>query len=356
MKRKIVSTLTVDDAPTADRLSIPRCEHGDALRFSRVDKSSGSAREFYACSANRDRKVCSLFYWVDDWERKLRKADGSGTSQSTLVCPGSRTKKTRGDDTLGIDALVDNSTNAQFLFDQESISVMCQIILESISRSESKRVLCIGTPSIHKELLQSGTPSVLLDEDARLIGVLPNTQRFNVFNGESYGEALPEDDFAAIVMDPPFHPELLPALFRTAATSFPKSFKNLILFAFPYFNRTQVISACPSVHMSDVRLTYRNHAKYKTGERSPVRLFTSTKVGHYLKTALGYTWCEQCEDLKHSSNKHCEVCNACTTIAGTTPYAHCLKCSSCVKPNASHCDECGKCFISAHPHTHDRIS
>jgi hypothetical protein len=356
MKRKIVSTLAMDAPLPLGKLSKPHCEHGEALRFYRTDKSSGIVREFYACSANRDRKVCSLFYWVDDWERKLRKAGESGMNLATPAGSGSRVKKSRDDDSLGVNAFVDNSTNAQFLFDKDSISLISQIILDFTSKSRDRRVLSIGTPSIHKELLNSGVSSVLLDEDARLTEVLPNTQRFNVFNGECYGFALPEDDFDVIVIDPPFHPELVPALFRTVAKCFPVSFKGLILFAFPYFNSPQVISACPSLHMSDVRLTYRNHAKYKTAERSPVRLFSSFKIGNYLRSAQGYTWCEKCDDLKHSSNKHCEICSACTTIAGPTPYVHCQKCSICVKPNASHCDECGKCFISDHPHTRDRSS
>ena len=346
MKRKTFSSLAItepDLKPTSSTL--PRCSHGEALRFTRVEKKSDSARDFYACSANRDRKLCPLFFWVDEWEKKLKRGPVNelGLGDSGFH---PRSKESKKDESLGIPAFTDDSSNSQFLFDGHSVYLIKNALSKYFeSNSSKKRVLCIGTPTIHKSLLGGGIESVLLDEDERLCKVLPQTYRFNMFNGESYGTILPEDDFGAIVMDPPFQPELLPALFNTLKRCFKESCTGLILMAFPYFNARQVVSSSDNrLCMSDVRLTYRNHKKFISGTRSPVRLFSSEKLG--IQEATDYIYCEHCKDLKHILNKHCDKCNACTTIAGVKHYEHCDKCGICVKPNSYHCRESNRCFQS----------
>lgn len=59
-----------------DLRSHPQCPHGPTLLFSR--KSNNVKRNFFACSACRDRKLCSFFLYEEDkhkynakiWEQK----------------------------------------------------------------------------------------------------------------------------------------------------------------------------------------------------------------------------------------------------------------------------------------------
>ena len=350
MKRKTVSSLKTDTSSAVGQSSLPTCSHGVALRFTRKDTKTGIGRDFYACSANRDRKVCPLFFWVDDWERKLRLKPDAVRSSTAITSDNSKKAKTF-DKVLGLEAYTDNAANAQYLFDKVSIDRMVKILKSHLEHSCSHPVLCIGTPSIHRALLCENIDSFLLDDDERLAKILPKTIRFNMFNGEMYGNTLPiETLFSAVIADPPFHPELLPALFNTIASSFSLSEDCLTLLAFPYFNASQITQAAPHMHMSDVRLTYRNHAKYKTADRSPVRLFSSRKIGSIVTELKDYGMCVKCEDLKHVSNAHCDACNQCTSISGKHAFIHCKKCNTCVKPTAKHCDECNRCFLSPHPH------
>lgn len=340
--RRTISKLVIESKEEAE--AVPECSHGKALKFTRMDLKLGKAREFYACSANRDRKICSLFFWVEDWERKVRKGGSAMTSKDELP----RVKKTKVDETFEVPALVENSSNAQFLFDSSSVKNLVEILQGQIDVSTA-RVLCIGTPTVHRRLLDAKMDSTLLDEDERLVESLSQTIRFNMYNGNFFAGSPPADDFNAIVLDPPFHPELLPALFNTLESAFPISLKrSTILFAFPYFNAGALHAAWPALVMTDIRLTYRNHKKYISAERSPVRLFSTKPV-----TALTdseYKFCESCQVVVHCSNQHCEACAKCTTITGAGAYTHCVRCAKCVKPTAVHCKTCNGCFLGLHSH------
>lgn len=46
----------------------PKCPHGPALLFSRL--VDGVRRNFFACSACRDRKLCPFFLYEDEKNRK----------------------------------------------------------------------------------------------------------------------------------------------------------------------------------------------------------------------------------------------------------------------------------------------
>lgn len=64
----------------------PLCAHGPAILFSRV--VDGKPRNFFACSACRDRKDCSFFLWEEEngkvskaktkvWERQIKEFVGN---------------------------------------------------------------------------------------------------------------------------------------------------------------------------------------------------------------------------------------------------------------------------------------
>ena len=350
-----ITKLQLDSLDTTEvngHTQVPRCEHGSALRFSRIDKKTGESRDFYACSVSRDRKLCRMFYWIDDWNRRMGRV-GKRVMDDIVPSDPTREKKTRFDANLGIDTFVDNSCNAQFTFDRDSISTIVALCKNSITGSSEPTILCIGAPSIHVQLKRQGVNSTLLDIDERLCSITDSVHRYNMFTGEFLGSApsIP-DKFSAIVCDPPFHPELYPALFSSLKKTFPNSYESsLILFASPYFFADQIVASCPRLtNMTDIRLTYSNHKKYVSGNRSPVRLFASCQSLKSLLPSIpkGYHTCESCDDVVSDSNRHCDECGKCTSVAGNSHYKHCKECGKCVKQSAVHCDTCDRCFISSH--------
>ncbi len=351
-RRTTTSSLVTSSFSVGDELiKLPECSHGPALRFSRHDGKSDASRDFYSCSVTRDRKVCSMFHWVDEWNRKMKRS--SGGSKEVVATEQAR-KKLKHVPDCTFSTIVDNKTNAQFVFDKSTISNVLNIVKKVIQDlSNHRRVLCLGTPTIHRALLEANIDSTLLDEDSRLVNCFPNTYRFNMFNGSWFGESCPViDDFSAIVCDPPFHPELIQALKNTLKNVFPNSLASgYLIMAFPYFLSRQITEAFPDSIMTDIRLTYANHPKYKTHDRSPVRLFTTRGIVSVLDADFelsGHIYCKLCCCHVSKVNSHCNTCQKCTTNAGKNLYKHCDICRVCVKPNAIHCSKCSICAIGSH--------
>lgn len=46
----------------------PICAHGPTLLFRRKIDKNGTTRDFFACSAYRDRKGCPFFKWADEYK------------------------------------------------------------------------------------------------------------------------------------------------------------------------------------------------------------------------------------------------------------------------------------------------
>lgn len=53
-----------------DLSSHPACAHGPTLLFRRRINKNGATRDFFACSAYRDRKGCPFFKWADEFKNK----------------------------------------------------------------------------------------------------------------------------------------------------------------------------------------------------------------------------------------------------------------------------------------------
>lgn len=352
-RRTITSSLVIPDVgSTSNGVRAPECVHGPALRFSRQNGKSGESREFYACSVTRDRKVCGLFHWVDEWVHKAKRGiivpKASGKSEQAP-------KKLKVVPDCAFATIVDNKTNAQFVFDMTSVATMVNIVSEYIETCPgSKRVLCLGTPTIHKGLLATNIESTLLDEDSRLVDMFPNTYRFNMFNGSWFGGNICpfEDDFSMIIFDPPFHPELLMALKSTLISTFPKSYANHgFMVAYPYYFSKQLSGTIPEAILTDIRLTYANHPKMRTHDRSPVRLYMSRPVIEVMTEDMqieGHKYCQECRCHVSQANMHCDKCNKCTTLAGKNAPKHCDICNICAKPKTQHCFRCNKCVVASH--------
>jgi hypothetical protein len=85
-----------------------------------------------------------------------------------------------------------------------------------------------------------------------------------------------------VLVDPPFHPELLPAIKQSVerfmAITGRSGSETPIMLCFPYFFKdkvTSVFSPAMKILESVGSLTYSTHPKMKTEAKSPVRLFTS---------------------------------------------------------------------------------
>lgn len=171
----------------------PCCVHGPGLLFQRIGTASkNDRRKFYACSACRSRKECSLFMWEDEasqlpgsktWEtvskrvvprqsheeihERLAAALRYPASQRYFCCEKillnsevnkhkSHTNKVKLTDgklrkpSQFIHADVTNTTKAQFFFTEE-----CVLFIANLLRQlKYKHAICIGTPTIHEHLRQ----------------------------------------------------------------------------------------------------------------------------------------------------------------------------------------------------------
>ena len=80
-------------------------------------------------------------------------------------------------------------------------------------------------------------------------------------------------------------------------------------------NRVQVVSASPSLAMSDYRVTYSNHKEFSGEGRkqgSPVRLYTDLPLDQLeLPEEEGYRRCQPCGRWVAKENIHCDICKAC---------------------------------------------
>ncbi|KAF4689776.1 rRNA N6-adenosine-methyltransferase zcchc4 [Perkinsus olseni] len=343
-ERRTINKLLLDEADAG--VPPPQCEHGPAMRFRRVTKSADgsvvSSRDFYACSAIRDRKICPLFVWVDEHERHGAEHPAKRIRRAG---PARQYEKT------------DNKANAQYFFSNEALSV----IEKYISKHGYRRVLCLGTPVVHRRLREEkDMDAFLLDMDSVVVEKAGTSgARFNMVNGFFFGSE--EKKFASwlkkgpldiVVVDPPFQPELVPAIWRCTREVLlgPEVFAKVdVLFAFPYFSRDALVGSedAPELVMNDYRVDYANHRTYKA-DKSPVRFFTRF---HELTDlpAASYRVCEKCGGRwVHKVNAHCDTCRACTTLHGNKAWSHCAGCGKCTKPELKHCEKCERCLPVEH--------
>ena len=291
--------------PTSDLSAHPRCPHGPTLLFSRADK------QFYACSAYRDRKHCAFYQeagqvvgagrvgrvvlaarqlveegdcrpgytavrlvlakeaagleWCRDCSRPAKPAcqatsHARCTVDRTVLQAPSRLLAPRNQD----------KKEAQYFFSPASR----QLLLGVVEAEQFSHVLCIGCPSLFECLparLQDGH-SLLLDIDPRF-GNFYNELRFqwyNFFNGHFfYGasgqavlrEFLTKADRLLVLLDPPFGTKtevMISALDRLADEhhSWNLAGELRTLLVLPYFMERQLTALAPRLCMADYRLTY----------------------------------------------------------------------------------------------------
>ncbi|XP_046458566.1 rRNA N6-adenosine-methyltransferase ZCCHC4-like [Daphnia pulex] len=385
----------------------PSCDHGPMLLF---EKSSNVDKRFFACSAYRDRKLCSAYVletdWKNDKEKEPKESQLLSTSrkldyirENILDKPDSSVEyksychscgelfvhdekhvnhqitKRISEDLLKkpsqfLDPLDHSKKEAQYFFSENSINV----ILGLLQDAKVNHVLCIACPTIFERLRNDGSKKCLmLDLDIRfrqfygpqeyLLYNMFNHHFFNGIEGFSiYEQFLKEaKNNLAVVMDPPFggKVEIIAHTLRKIDGEYKrlngvKSSEISNFWIFPYFMESQILNKLPNFAMLDYKIEYTNHSQFQKGPKgrkqgSPVRIFTNVNLQKLkLPASEGYRYCGLCKKWISPENKHCSSCNSCTSKDGRT-YVHCVKCQRCVKPTWIHCVKCNRCALAEHP-------
>ncbi|XP_063933321.1 rRNA N6-adenosine-methyltransferase ZCCHC4-like [Zophobas morio] len=234
----------------------PFCLHGPTTLFERFyfcNKSSGDnsgshyeSKRFYACSAYRDRKLCSFYCKEEDLNKHPQRSVSShhlllpykttyykeslksalrlcSVGKNVKYCEDCRlliyetfhnnkykavtseviinqkhtdqhttvnlTKETILQPSFALKPLSQDKGNAQFFFSAST----CSVLLSILKQTQSNNVLCIGTPRLHgyiqreKVLSSCEVNSLLLDLDPRYKVFFPTTFcLFNMCNGHVF--------------------------------------------------------------------------------------------------------------------------------------------------------------------------
>ncbi|XP_037810780.1 rRNA N6-adenosine-methyltransferase ZCCHC4 [Lucilia sericata] len=379
----------------------PHCAHGPTLLFYYEDKSPREG--YYACSAYRDKKLCSFnlpakelttkhlsrVYDVSTLQfRNLREKFLDSTYESQkhycLTCneplkesdlqPHLKHEVKRNlatrlikNPTTFLTPLDNDKAQAQYFFDDKAL----QFFENCFNDLKVTKVICIGAPRLHAHLqnmCSANIKSFLLDFDYRFY-YFYNDQEYawyNMCNNYFFDELQKQEFFRflkcksndriLIFTDPPFGCRTEPV----AATlhKLTKLYNRInqlpyqplpIFWIFPYFSAHYIQQQMPALQMSDYKINYTNHTSYTDmGNKSrklgsPVRIFTNVPL-QLLKLPIQeqYKYCSKCEKYTALENRHCEKCNSCPSKNGAT-YKHCDLCGLCVKPYYVHCNNCRRC-------------
>ncbi|XP_058808006.1 rRNA N6-adenosine-methyltransferase ZCCHC4 [Phymastichus coffea] len=275
----------------------PQCIHGPSLMFGR--ETDGNLYKFYACSACRDRKLCSFSLEYGKIQSKQQKQiiikekakalamypqqklfiqynqliNMSSTNRAyCYTCERlfiiTENNKHADHEVIKnltdyqmthpselLKPLEDSKKEAQYLFSKKSVLDIIKILLDL----NAENVLCIGTPRIHEYIahnLQGKMSSLLLDFDGRFHNFFgPLTYCwYNLFNHHFFQKDSEEvfKDFITqnggknmyLICDPPFGGRVEPIsqTFKTISDLHKKLNKITdskdelkIMFMFPYF-------------------------------------------------------------------------------------------------------------------------
>jgi len=380
----------------------PSCAHGPAMLFERFWKNK-ERRKFYACSAYRDRKLCSFFQWQDDYlkKRKRLKLDNErqekrefmhskdphnsenlkemyqiAKKSETSYChtckmlflekkEPSKHLNHEISKNLGLEQLrkpsyflhpLENAkAHAQYLFDDSVI----QFMLSQLDHLGFSKVVCLGTPRVHEAIQQHGKfQSILMDLDDRYEEFFPTTfLHFNMFNfyffrekdRQTYTTFLKDcvdvKKEIVFVTDPPFG-GLVESITETL-----KRLWNI--------NLVENIKdkTCPLQHEMDTLWFFPYFMESKIIECLPSftmmdykvsyqnhPLFNEAKGGKRGSPVRIFTNIAQSkfELPKSEGYKHCQVCQRDVSLENV----HCIQCNACTSKNGltyHHCDLCKEC-------------
>lgn len=427
--------------PNCDQeLQPPKCDHGPTLLFKPFSMNKKNKRRrqqhvghsilpsepYFACSLSRDQKACPFRMTLAEWKGQQQNGEGclkqgkDQESQQTysyllddhdkfgfcvdcgcvLVKDKEAPRMHQSQNHQSCVNRIDNIAHkklsypshllkpisidgdrAQYFFSDYLVRFLVD---EVILPSGFKRVVCLGCPTVHEQILNTTIGecrSLLLDIDDRFRQFYPPTQyiRFNMFNA-CFLDQKPESDKAAIdkfmgdeknkaktlvIMDPPFG-GLIEPLASTINTLEQIMFPNeeqssstlSLMLIYPYFNEHWIRQhfARYGMSLTDLIVTYNNHNHLKESSIfcSPARLFTNlpgsslplVSLNTTLKRQI-YRWCskEDCNRAVFANNRHCDKCGQCTARDAKCSTVHCDDCKRCVKSSWAHCSKCGRCHL-----------
>ncbi|XP_046469134.1 rRNA N6-adenosine-methyltransferase ZCCHC4 isoform X1 [Neodiprion pinetum] len=402
--------ITHNDSPSgyqciwSDLADHPKCPHGPTLLFGRyVD---GEYKQFYACSACRDRKLCSFYlehgskptkHQKQAWELEAKKVLPRYDHQKMFILLNeilatnpirriychdcgrlsfvSEKHKHRGHDIIEnltdhqlrhptefLRPLENPKKEAQYLFSDQSVSDIIFMLLNL----GAKHILCIGTPRIHEYLVNhhdDKVSSLLLDFDGRyhnFYGPLSFCW-YNLFNHHFFHEESKDvlKDFLRqdggrdtyIICDPPFGGRVEP-ISQTLKTIYDLHRKwNKIdadsvalktMFIFPYFMEAVLREKSNPPGILG-GLRDLKMFDYKVDyQNHPLFVKSPEKI---LATPVRIFTDIDLSLLtlqSHRGYKHCKKCNKWTFEENK----HCKKCAACTSRDGRryrHCNICARC-------------
>ncbi|CAH0564076.1 unnamed protein product [Brassicogethes aeneus] len=389
---KIVFRMSGVEVITEDLSDHPQCPHGPTILFSKLH--NGEKRNFFACSACRDRKHCNFFLWQDElskvldgrkeaWEEERNKFIKNinhieinkkfqkifNSNKKIFYCH--KCKKIENQEKVEehkkhehienltkyqlkhpsevLLPLDDAKKEAQFLFAKSSIKDIVDIIKDL----KYSKVLCIGTPRIH-EFIKSdceGIKSLLLDIDDRF-HYFYNTDEFcwyNSFNHHFFFDdakkvfedfiKINSDENLILITDPPFGGRVEPlAQTFDAINKKYKTINNLkkdlpIIWAFPYFMEPQIKNSLQNFQMSDYKVEYDNHPLFQDGSKGRKH---GSPVRIFTNIDLKLI------KLPDNGYKYCDFCEKWVSNENN----HCYLCNDCTSKDGRtyvHCKKCQRC-------------
>ncbi|GFS02167.1 zinc finger CCHC domain-containing protein 4 [Elysia marginata] len=380
---------------------VPSCPHGPALLFEQYDHSSNSFRQFFACSAFRDKRKCSFHLWVGEKTKECLKSSKVFSHKEARIRFRSfkalpKTKRyvcctcglllmpseiqdherqghlVKGKITLRnlkkpsflFTPLDNNKTYAQYLFSSKTVD----FLLSSIEKLAYSHVLCVGAPRIHEEIQlrrkSGGTTltSMLLDLDERYGQFYPPSlyAKYNMFNHHFFERVgrkqlirflTAAGGGALLITDPPFGGmvEALSQSFLKISKIWekillPSSSQNNemsipFMWIFPYFLENRIVENMPSLSMLDYKVDYDNHNLFNNNHKQKG---SPVRIFTNIPPAKFYLPLEDgywfCKPCQRFSSKENQ---------------HCADCGTCPSKDGTtyvHCDACLRCVKPSRIH------
>ncbi|XP_063976689.1 rRNA N6-adenosine-methyltransferase ZCCHC4 [Diachasmimorpha longicaudata] len=380
----------------------PQCVHGPTLLFGR--RVNGEIKQYYACSACRDRKLCSFYLEKTDKLTKIQKNGWREESKKFIQQYNHRkyflrlneimserpenrcychtcgrlfflneiTKHKDHDLITGVTddqlknptkilkALSDPKKEAQYMFSEKATADVVDLLIGA----GAKHVLCIGAPRIHEYITQNHEEmtSLLLDFDGRyhnFFGPLSFCW-YNLFNHHFFTEESHQvfKDFLTqdngknmfLVCDPPFggRVEFMSQTIKSITDSH-RTFNKLdndeilkIFFIFPYFMES-IMQNKSNPRGLDGGLKDLKMSDYKVDYENHPLFVTGSSGRKYGSPVRIFTNVSlNLLKLPEDGYKWCKRCNKWVARENK----HCKLCKSCTSKDGRryrHCKICNRC-------------
>lgn len=386
----------------------PHCNHGPALLFERFSQNKDDSLRFFACSAYRSRKECSLYVleekpwsetklkdrisvyekervavkWYIPLKKRSEHVQMIRAAKDQMFCKTCNCLIVESDEnslhdehtvvkahyksvtnpTTLLNALTSNQGNAQYIFAEKSSKFFLNLFVEGAY----SHVLCVGTPRIHEIVSTQAKKisSMLLDLDDRFIQFYPPTafQHYNLSvnyffekHGKKYFEKFVKNaKKVAIFIDPPFGamaPVISDCLDKLKAdiAAFCGDVSVTKYWIYPHFLSKHIHDVQPDLKMCHFPIEYNNHPVFKAGNsytKSPVRVFTDRPLSEIVLAEEDFKLCKKCTAWVGKDTVHCKKCRTCPQVNRAT--RHCDQCTRCVAVAYVHCSTCIGCRPDLH--------